>query len=526
MEERCYLCFDLSTQSLKAIVANHKLDIIHEDSINFDKDLPEFHTENGVTRHNDGCTITSPTLMWVKAVDLLLMKMMTKGVDFSKVVMISGTGQQHGSVYWKNAAELTLTHLDENSTLVDQLQDCFVISNSPVWMDSSTTKQCKDLEQAAGGSMHLSKITGSKAYERFTGNQIAKIYQTCADEYRNCERICLVSSFLATLFIGKYAPIDFSDGSGMNLLNINTKEWDASLMKACAPGLKNRLGVPVASSSVIGKVSKYMRGRYNFPSSCEVIAFTGDNPSSLAGMRLDHTDVAVSLGTSDTLMFWSESANPSTEGHVFVNPLDKEKYMAMLCFKNGSLSREKICTEHCKGSWEEFNQFLKNTPAGNGGKIGIYFDEMEILPHVKGVHKWNENGDDATTFESAEEVRAVIEGQFLAKRYHAQMFGFKPTESSRILATGGASENTVILQVLCDVFNLPVYTLKETSNSACLGGIYRCKQASIAEGTLSYLEAIKDLPPHRLVYKPNQDHVTMYERMLDRYRRLEQSLVS
>lgn len=104
--------------------------------------------------------------------------------------------------------------------------------------------------------------------------------------------------------------------------------------------------------------------------------------------------------------------------------------MAMLCFKNGSLSREKICTEHCKGSWEEFNQFLKNTPAGNGGKIGIYFDEMEILPHVKGVHKWNENGDDATTFESAEEVRAVIEGQFLAKRYHAQMFGFKPSNSS------------------------------------------------------------------------------------------------
>jgi len=31
---------------------------------------------------------------------------------------------------------------------------------------------------------------------------------------------------MASIFIGKYAPIDTSDGSGMNLLDINTKKWN------------------------------------------------------------------------------------------------------------------------------------------------------------------------------------------------------------------------------------------------------------------------------------------------------------
>ncbi len=33
--------------------------------------------------------------------------------------------------------------------------------------------------------------------------------------------------------------------------------------------------------------------RYGFSPSCKVVAFTGDNPSSLAGMRLEQGDIVV-----------------------------------------------------------------------------------------------------------------------------------------------------------------------------------------------------------------------------------------
>ena len=50
---------------------------------------------------------------------------------------------------------------------------------------------------------------------------------------------------------------------------------------------------------------------------------------------------------------------------------------------------------------------------------------------------------------SSQEVRALIEGQFLAKRRHAEEMGFKfdGPDTTRILATGGASKNKRLLQV-------------------------------------------------------------------------------
>ena len=35
----------------------------------------------------------------------------------------------------------------------------------------------------------------------------------------------LVSNFLGTLLTGQYMAVDFSDGSGMNLLDVFRKEW-------------------------------------------------------------------------------------------------------------------------------------------------------------------------------------------------------------------------------------------------------------------------------------------------------------
>jgi len=61
--------------------------------------------------------------MWIKAVDEMLMILHScDEVNVEEITMISGTAQQHGSVYWKQAAEITLTHLNSNASMVDQLQ--------------------------------------------------------------------------------------------------------------------------------------------------------------------------------------------------------------------------------------------------------------------------------------------------------------------------------------------------------------------------------------------------------------------
>lgn len=70
-----------------------------------------------------------------------------------------------------------MKNLDPSKQLAEQLQLAFAIEQSPIWQDASTTTECRALEESVGGAEALAKLTGSKAYERFTGNQIAKVKQ-------------------------------------------------------------------------------------------------------------------------------------------------------------------------------------------------------------------------------------------------------------------------------------------------------------------------------------------------------------
>ena len=55
--------------------------------------------------------------------------------------------------------------------------------------------------------------------------------------------------------------IDWSDGGGMNLLDIRTKEWNTDLLAAAGEGLAEKLGAPLSPNTVVGHVSEYMQER-------------------------------------------------------------------------------------------------------------------------------------------------------------------------------------------------------------------------------------------------------------------------
>lgn len=135
-------------------------------------------------------TVTSPPLMWLAAIDKLLHNMKAAKFPFERVAAVSGSGQQHGSVFWKSGADADLKsmHVDKVrrccvspaltlQPLAEIFKHSFSVENSPIWMDSSTTKYCKDLEDALGGPQRVASITGSRAYERFTGYELRLAYR-------------------------------------------------------------------------------------------------------------------------------------------------------------------------------------------------------------------------------------------------------------------------------------------------------------------------------------------------------------
>jgi xylulokinase len=527
-DARLFLGLDSSTQALKATIVTENLRVAHEFAVNFDADLPEFETAGGVHRHADGLTVTSPALMWVAALDLLLQRMRKEGVNFGAVAAVSGSGQQHGSVWFRKGASAALESLSADAPLRVQLAQAFSVADSPIWMDSSTGAECADREKAMGGAQAVADLTGSRAYERFTGNQIAKLCRRNPAAYGATERIALVSSFVASLLRGGYVPIDASDGSGMNLMDLRTKRWSPSALSCTAPGLARRLGAVVPSHRVVGGVSPGLQARFGFGPQCLVVAFSGDNPNSLAGLRLRHPgDVAISLGTSDTVFGSLTDPRPSgVEGHIFANPVDPAAYMAMACIKNGSLTREQVRDDAVGGSWKAFEQALNATPPGNGGRIGFYLREPEITPPTlkTGIFRFDATANPVASFDPAGEVRAVVEGQFLAMRTHGARIGLIPRT---ILATGGASANAAIIRVISDVFGVPVF-VGEQPNSASLGAAYRalhgwrCRKA---RRFVPFADVIAQAPPFRKAAEPDAAAHAVYTAMLPRYEALEKRVI-
>ena len=523
-----FMGLDFSTQGLKATLIDATGQLVAETAMQFDEDLPEFKTKGGVHHHAHGLIVTAPPLMWVAALDLLLARMQKENLPLAKVTAISGSGQQHGSVYLRHSARAQLKALDSRLALRDQLRDVFAFDAAPVWMDSSTSKQCRERDIALGGAQAVAELTGSRSYERFTGNQIAKLYQQHPDAYTATGHIALVSSFAASLLIGNYAPIEPGDGAGMNLMNIHTGHWDPAALRCTAPGLKKRLGPIVPSHKVIGHLSRYFTDRYGFAPQTDVIAFSGDNPNSLAALGLARSgDIAISLGTSDTVFGALSAPKPSaTEGHIFGNPINPQSYMALICYKNGSLTREAVRNEFARGSWKTFEAALARTPSGNGGRIGFYFKEPEITPPVlkPGIHRFGPD-DRRERFTPAQNVRAVVEGQYLSMRLHGNNIGLIP---QKILATGGASVNKSLLQVMADVFGTRVYVSSQP-NSAALGAAYRALHGwhcARARRFVPFAKVIQPTASFTPSAEPDRATHRLYTALLTRYAHLEKQVVS
>jgi xylulokinase len=512
-----FLGLDCSTQSLTAVIIDFDLgEIIYRASISFDNELPHYKTQNGIVIFEDPKVVHSYSLMWVESLELLFERLDDNLIGNIKA--ISGSGQQHGTVYLNDKFESVLRNLNPDEPLFKQLEKTFSRKTSPIWMDSSTSKQCKEIRETLGGLETTIKITGSNTFERFSGPQIRKFYQENLEAYNKTSIIHLVSSFMASILLGKNAPIDHGDGAGMNLMNIKTKQWDERTLNATAPNLKQKLPSLTNSYDIIGKISPYFVRRYGFNPNTLLVAWSGDNPNSLIGVGLiNKGKVAISLGTSDTYFGYLKDLylDLNGEGHVFGSPTGD--YMSLICFKNGSLARERI-KDKFNLDWNGFSEILTKTPAGNFGKIMLPYFFPEIVPLVldSKVYRFGLEEDDLDG-----NIRAIIEAQFLSMRLHSQWIKEEPKE---IYATGGASANKDILQIAANIFKTPIRRF-EITDTAALGAAIRSVKSYFNftdiekkwENILNKFLNIRDID----IIKPEEKYKRLYDDMLELYKKCE-----
>ena len=191
--------------------------------------------------------------------------------------------------------------------------------------------------------------------------------------------------------------------------------------------------------------------------------------------------------------------------------------MGLICYKNGSLAREKV-KDSFKLDWTNFSIILAKTPPGNYGKIMLPYFFPEIVPLVSKpkVHRFGFNDNDLEG-----NVRAVIEAQFLSMKIHSEWIQEPPEE---IYATGGASINLEMLKIAANIFNAKIRQF-EVRNSAALGAALRSVKSyynskkqnydwtELVEGFLKIEE--------RIIIQPDKKYVLLYKDMLTLYQKYE-----
>ncbi|KAL1954492.1 hypothetical protein VTO42DRAFT_1103 [Malbranchea cinnamomea] len=503
-----YIGFDLSTQQLKGLVVTSQLKVVYLARFDFDADARGFNVKKGVQTNEAEHEVFAPVAMWLQAMDNVLQQLKDQGLDFMLVRGISGAGQQHGSVYWNEDAEKILGNLDKDKSLEEQVQRALSHPYSPNWQDASTQRECDEFEDFLGGAEQLAEATGSRAHHRFTGPQILRFQRKYPDVYRKTSRISLVSSFLASLFLGRVAPFDISDVCGMALWDLGTNTWNDRLLQLCggtfgADDLKKKLGdVPHDGGAHLGKISRYFVERWSFHPDCTVITSTGDNPATILALPLRPLDAMVSLGTSTTFLMSTPEFKADPATHFFNHPTTPGLYMFMLCYKNGGLAREqvrdaideKLGKPDSSNPWSNFDKTLLGTPAAGQKsesdpmKMGLYFPRPEIVPNLRnGEWHYTYDPKDNTLKESLEgwdrpldDARAIVESQMLSLRLRSRELVHSPSKGipaqpRRIYLVGGGSRNPAIAQVAGEVLGgiEGVYKLDVGENACALGAAYK-----------------------------------------------------
>lgn len=466
----------------------------------------------------------APVALWMEALDLVLDRLQkAMPVPMSRIRGISGSCQQHGSVFWNKDAEHLLGALNHDKAIVDQLKPALAHPWSPNWQDQSTQKECDAFDAQLGGRDKLAQATGSGAHhvsgqdnlhyiltnsntqQRFTGTQIMRLRRVLPDMYANTHRIALVSSWLASVLLGSIAPMDVSDACGMNLWDIPNQRFNDELLALAAgpdgvEDLRAKLGAPAMDGGKsLGSISNYFVARYGFSKECQIVPFTGDNPATILALPLRPLDAIVSLGTSTTFLMNTPAYKPDGAYHFFDHPTTPGHYMFMLCYKNGGLSRERVRDalpkpEAGPTGWENFNKAIFDTKPldmrnedTDNAKIGLYFDLRETVPNIRaGTWRYECAADGSNLHPSesawspAVDARAIVESQALSMRLRSQALVHKPddllpAQPRRIYLVGGGSLNPAIASVIGSVLGGAegVYKLDVGGNACAMGGAHK-----------------------------------------------------
>lgn len=361
-----------------------------------------------------------------------------------EVKAIGVSGQQHGFVPLDKAGE--------------------VIRPAKLWCDTSTAAECDEITNSLGGLKKTIRLLGNAVLPGFTASKILWLKNHEPKNFARLASVLLPHDYLNFWLTGD-KTMEFGDASGTALLDVKKRKWSTAVLDAIDPGLAGKLPPLQSSDQPAGLLQASTAKQLDLNPGVLVSAGGGDNMMGAIGTGNTREGViTASFGTSGTIYACAEKPVVDPEGEIAAFCDSTNRWLPLLCTMNVTVATEMV-REDFGWSHEKYASQASRIPAGSNGLLLLPYFEGERTPNVPdGTGVWF--GVNKKTFEAAHFARASMEGVTLGMNYGLRRLADLGVKPKQIRATGGGAKSKVWRQIMADVFNTEVVTLKVSEGAA------------------------------------------------------------
>ena len=478
-----YIGVDLGTSALKLVMMNSKGELVKSVS----KEYPLYFPHSGWSEQKPED--------WFIAVKEGL-KEIAAGLD-DKIGGISFGGQMHG---------LVILDKDDN-----------VLRPAILWNDGRSTEETDYLNNVIGKEK-LSKLTANIAFAGFTAPKILWVKNNEPEIFAKISKIMLPKDYISYMLSGSFST-DYSDASGMLLLDVKNKKWSKEMIDICSIS-EDMLPKLYESYEVVGAIKPELAKELGLDDDIKIVAGAGDNAAAAIGTgTVGEGACNISLGTSGTVFISSKNFGVDNFNALHSFAHADGNYHLMGCMLSAASCNKWWMEEILKT--KDFAKEQENIE--NLGENNVFF-----LPYLMGERSPHNDPDAVGTFigmrmdtKREDMTLAVFEGVTFALRDSLEVARSLGIKIEKTMICGGGAKSPLWKRLVANILNVevevPVGEEGPGFGAAILAAV-GCGEYESVENAAKSIIKIKEK------IKPEADLVVKYEEKYQKFKKIYPAL--
>ncbi|MDD3185608.1 MAG: xylulokinase [Anaerostipes sp.] len=479
-----YIGVDLGTSAVKILLMDEKGKVENVVSREYKLYFP--HT---------GWSEQKPEDWFLQSMDGI--KELIKDFDKDRIAGISFGGQMHGLVI-----------LDKN----DQL-----IRPAILWNDGRTQGETDYLNDVIGKD-RLSDDTANIAFAGFTAPKILWLKKHEPENFKKICKIMLPKDYLAYKLSGSFCT-DYSDASGMLLLDVKNKCWSKDMLEICSIK-EEQLPKLYESYDVVGTLKSNIAQELGLSENVKVIAGAGDNAAAAVGTGTVGDGMCnISLGTSGTIFISSDSFTVDSHNALHSFAHADGSYHLMGCM---------LSAASCNKWW--MDEILKTKDYGkeqegieNLGENSVFY-----LPYLMGERSPHNNPNARAVFlgmsmdtTREEMTQAVLEGVAFGLRDSLEVARSLGINIQRTKICGGGAKSPLWKKMIANIMSLKLDVIESEEGP----GYGAAMLAAVGCGEFKSVQDAAEKLVHIVeTVEPESELVEKYETQYRKFKKIYPSL--